>query len=94
MSDAQVSRTLVVKSPQQFYKIIKDNNLITNNLIPFLDRMELFLFGCPCESELNWEQSVNEYKKISKIDLGHVKSHIGCSSIEFYLDGTKLFDCV
>jgi len=56
--------------------------------------MELFLFGCPCESELNWEQSVNEYKKISKIDLEHVKEHIGCSSIEFYLDGSKLFDYV
>jgi hypothetical protein len=92
MSDAQISRTLIVKSPQQFYKIIKDNNLVKNNLIPFLDRMELFLFGCPCESELNWDQSVNEYKKISNIDIDHIKEFIGCSLIEFHLDDVKLYE--
>jgi hypothetical protein len=92
MSNAQISRKLIINSPQEFYKIIKENNLTKQNIIPFLDRVDLFLNGCPCEAELHWEQTLQEYRKLSQIDLSHVKESIGCTSLEFYLEGNKLFD--
>ena len=61
-------------------------------LIPFMDRIELFLYGCPCEAETHWEQTVLEYRKISKLDLDELKYKVGCTLIQFYLDDVKLFD--
>ena len=92
MSNAQVSRKLLINSPQEFYRIVKENNLTKQNLIPFLDRIELFLNGCPCESDVHWEQTTLEYRKLSQIDMTHIKESLGCTSLEFFLDDNKLFD--
>jgi hypothetical protein len=91
-SDAQVSRTLVIDSPQKFYKLIKDYEIKSLYLLPFQDRMDLFFDGCPCEAEENWDQSVVEYKKLSKKDLTFIKEIVGCDKILFYLEETLLFE--
>jgi hypothetical protein len=91
-SEAQVSRTLVIESPHQFYKLIKDFDIKSISLLPFQDRIELFLDGCPCEAEENWDQSVVEYKKLSRIDLSFIKEKVGCDKIIFYLDNSVLFE--
>jgi hypothetical protein len=92
MSNVEVTRSLVVNSPQEFYKIVKTSNMDIKYLIPFMDRIELFLYGCPCEAETHWDQTVLEYRKISKLDLDELKYKVGCTSIQFYLDDVKLFD--
>ena len=92
MSNVEVTRSLVVNSPQEFYKIVKTSNMDIKYLIPFMDRIELFLYGCPCEAETHWEQTVLEYRKISKLDLDELKYKVGCTLIQFYLDDVKLFD--
>jgi len=92
MSSIEIKRSLVINSPQEFYKIIKDSNLNIKYLIPFMDRIELFLYGCPCEAETNWDQTISEYRKISKLNLDELKNKIGCSTIKFYLDSIVLFD--
>ena len=92
MFNAEVSRTLNINSPQEFYNILKNSNNQNPQLIPFMDRIELFLYGCPCEAETHWEQSVSEYKKLSSLNLYYLKDIIGCQYINFYLDSTKLFE--
>ena len=92
MSNGEISRVLKINSPQEFYNILKKSNNQNPQLIPFMDRIELFLYGCPCEGETNWNQSVSEYKKLSNLDLSYLKDVIGCQSINFYLDGTMLFE--
>jgi hypothetical protein len=92
MSNVEVTRSLVINSPQEFYKIVKTSNMDIKYLIPFMDRIELFLYGCPCEAETHWEQTVLEYRKISKLDLDELKYKVGCTLIQFYLDDVKLFD--
>jgi len=92
MSNVEVTRSLVINSPQEFYRIVKTSNMDIKYLIPFMDRIELFLYGCPCESETHWEQTVLEYRKISKLDLDELKYKVGCTLIQFYLDDVKLFD--
>lgn len=92
MSNFEVTRSLVVNSPQEFYKIVKDSGIDIKNLIPFIDRIELFLYGCPCEAETHWDQTILEYRKISKLNLDELKDKIGCNSIQFHLDGILLFN--
>lgn len=92
MSNVEVTRSLVINSPQEFYKIVKTSNMDIKYLIPFMDRIELFLYGCPCESETHWDQTVLEYRKISKLNLDELKYKVGCTLIQFYLDDVKLFD--
>ena len=92
MFNAEESRTLNINSPQEFYNILKNSNNQNPQLIPFMDRIELFLYGCPCEAETHWEQSVSEYKKLSSLNLYYLKDIIGCQYINFYLDSTKLFE--
>jgi hypothetical protein len=92
MSNVEVTRSLVINSPQEFYKIVKTSNMDIKYLIPFMDRIELFLYGCPCEAETHWDQTVLEYRKISKLNLDELKYKVGCTLIQFYLDDVKLFD--
>ena len=92
MSNVEVTRSLVINSPQEFYRIVKTSNMDIKYLIPFMDRIELFLYGCPCEAETHWEQTVLEYRKISKLDIDELKYKVGCTLIQFYLDDVKLFD--
>lgn len=91
-NDAQVSRILVIESPQKFYKLLKDFEIKSLSLLPFQDRMDLFFDGCPCEAENNWDQSVIEYKKLNRIDFSFIKEKVGCEKITFYLDENLLFE--
>jgi hypothetical protein len=80
-----------INSPQEFYNLIKDIEL-DNSIIPFFDRMELFLYGCACESENYWNQAVNEYKKLKNSNFNTIKEIIGESKISFYLEDLFLFE--
>jgi hypothetical protein len=86
MSNAEVSKILKIESANEFYTLVKDRPSDLTCLTPFIDRMELFLYGCPCDSELHWDQAIIEYRKISKLDIQPLKNKIGCTLIHFYLD--------
>lgn len=88
---SEIIKSLKVKSPQDLYHILKNINYKDDHLIPFMDRMELFLHGCACDSEKYWDQSISEYKKISKLNLSNLKKEIDCTTIQFYLESELLF---
>jgi hypothetical protein len=60
-------------------------------LLPFLDRLELFLNGCPCDSDLHWEQTEWEYRKIRSLDLSDLKQKLNVEKLDWYLNGQLLF---
>jgi hypothetical protein len=86
MSNAEVSKILKIESANELYTIVKDRPADLTCLVPFIDRMELFLYGCPCDSELHWDQAIIEYRKVHKLNLQPLKDRIGCTLIDFYLD--------
>jgi len=91
MSNAQISKSLVIKSPQQLYNIVKNIKNRDNSILPFIDRIELFLYGCPCEAENYWIQTLTEYKKLNACDLSFLKENAQCDIIHIYLDDSLLF---
>lgn len=86
MSNAEVSKILRIDSAHQLYNILGERSDEFKSFIPFIDRMELFLYGCPCDAEMHWDQAISEYKKVITMDLKNLKDKIGCTSIHFYLD--------
>lgn len=80
-----------IKSPQELYNLIKDIEF-DNSILPFFDRMELFLYGCPCESENYWNQAVDEYKKLKISNFDKIKEELGESKINFYIEDLFLFE--
>jgi hypothetical protein len=86
-----MSKNLVIKSPQQLYNIVKDIKDRDNSILPFIDRIELFLYGCPCEAENYWMQTLTEYKKLNNCDLSFIKRKFECDYIQIYLDDSLLF---
>jgi hypothetical protein len=79
----------IFKSPQEFYFFIKNGNYDFPELYAFMDNMDLFLNGCPCESESYWGHVLDEYRYFRRRDFTNIKQTIGCSKIEFSFDNLK-----
>ena len=88
-SNAQILRNLVINSPQDLFKILKQVEL-NNSLVPFMDRMDIFINGCPCDAEENWDKVVTEYVKMKINDLSCLK--VDYNVIIFNLDSETLFE--
>lgn len=83
-------KEITIKSPQEFYIILQNENYSNSKLNPFIDRIELFLNGCPCDAELYWEQTTLEYRKINKIDLSDLKNQLKCDNINWFFEDLYL----
>lgn len=86
-----MSKSLVINSPQQLYNIVKNIKNRDNSILPFIDRIELFLYGCTCEAENYWIQTLTEYKKLNACDLSFLKENTQSDIIHIYLDNSLLF---
>lgn len=83
-------KELSINSPQEFYLILKNVEYKNYKLNPFLDRIDLFLNGCPCDAELYWEQTSLEYRKLHKIDLSDLKVILKCDKINWFFEESSL----
>ena len=88
---AEISKNLIINSPQELYQILKRENL-TSTLQSFSDNMEIFIDGCTCDTLENWENAVLEYSRLDQKNLTSIKNKIKCSKLVFYLDSVKLFE--
>lgn len=88
-SNAQILRNLVINSPQDLYKILKQVEL-NSSLVPFMDRMDIFINGCTCDAEENWDKVVTEYIRMKINDLSCLKENYNL--IIFNLDSETLFE--
>jgi hypothetical protein len=80
MSDAS---TLQFYSPQQFYFFLKEKNLSFPQLHAFMDNVELFLNGCPCDAETYWRHVMDEFRYFPKRDFLPIKKTLNCQRIDF-----------
>jgi len=85
MSDSSET-TLQFHSPQQFYFFLKEKNLSFPQLHAFMDNVDLFLNGCPCEAEIHWKHVMDEFRYFPKRDFIPIKESLDCSRIDFSFD--------
>jgi hypothetical protein len=83
--------TLVFKSPQEFYYFILESKIEYPILAAFMDNMDLFLNGCPCEAETYWTHVLDEYRYFRRRDFTSIKEDLGCDKIEFSFDNMTFF---
>jgi hypothetical protein len=82
---------LVFSSPQEFYFYLKQRDLDFPQLHAFMDNMDLFLNGCPCEAETYWGHVMDEYRYFRRRDFKDIKEKLQCEKIEFSYDNLKFF---
>jgi hypothetical protein len=82
---------LVFRSPQEFYFYLKEKGLDFSQLHAFMDNMDLFLNGCPCEAESYWAHVMDEYRYFRRRDFNPIKEALSCDKIEFSYDNLKFF---
>lgn len=84
---AQISRTLVIKSPIELYKILnnKDELKSNNSLDSFVDIVERYLNGCRCLTDMSFYIMNEEYDLISNNSdvIDSIKSVINCDNVIF-----------
>jgi hypothetical protein len=84
---AQISRTLVLKSPIELYKILRNKEELQINpyIQSFIKITDEYLNGCQCIADIKFSLMNEEYNILSNnvefIDL--LKSNIQCDNIIF-----------
>lgn len=90
--------TIVINNAQDFYNLIKDKSHIieqSSDLVKFRDFMYLYINGCNCSRDDQFNKCLKIYKKLNKIDnqvIQDLKLSIPCDKIIFNLSGTYIFD--
>lgn len=91
MDKILITRNLKIESFVNLYQILKNKeNIIqqSDTLIKFRDHMVLYLQGCLCESDVNYQKSIDLYRKLNILVEPNVwvelKNKIGCDKIFFY----------
>jgi hypothetical protein len=93
---AIISRKLVIKKPQQFYKLLKDKSHIvqTNKqLTKFRDTMYIHITGCNCNDARYLKQATKVYRNFNFDDetIKSLKESVGCDNIIFQIAGVKIY---
>ena len=92
--NAEVSKKLVISSPDEFYNYISKKEDFLQKYIEFRIFRDLFFLyknGCPC----NEKESTETYKKFNQMNqesFVEVKNDIGCTNIIFKLNDEILFE--
>lgn len=87
----KISKILEIDSITNLYQILLNKENITQqseSLTKFRDHMESYLTGCLCESDINYQRSIDLYRSLN-INVPdsvwvELKNKISCSSIIFY----------
>lgn len=87
----QISRILKIESITNLYQILLNKeNIIqqSKSLSNFRDHMESYLTGCLCESDINYQKSIDIYRglniSVEPLVWVELKNKINCKSIVFY----------
>ena len=99
MDSVKIVKHLRIDSIVEFYNIVKSKEYIIQlcpTLIRFREYMELYLVGCLCEVDVNYQKSLDIYKNlkslIDPIVWVELKKIINCDSFLFYLKTGS--DCI
>jgi hypothetical protein len=96
--NAEVSKKLIISSPDEFYNYISKKASILEKYTEFgifKDYLFLAKYGCPCNSEENEDEATHIYKRFNEMNQQafiDVKIDIGCTNIIFILNDEVLFE--
>ena len=79
---ASVSRTLVISSKEQLYKLIDFKEDLQENklFIPFMDSMYNHYYGCRCDADLFNSQSNEQFDKLNNQEvIDFLKEYFNCN---------------
>ena len=96
--NAEVSKKLVIESPDEFYNYISKKEHFLQKYTEFKVFRDLFFLyknGCPCNAEENEKEAIDVYKMFNQMNQESfidVKTDIGCTNIIFKLNDEVLFE--
>ena len=83
----QVSKILKIESPVFLWNILKHKEEIfesRNDLVYFLDNFEIYMNGCACEEELNYNNMLDSYSALNNDDLkNYLSKSFECDEVRF-----------
>ena len=84
----EISKILVVQSPVHFWNLIKNRDEIFDNildLIVFIDTVDLYINGCECDKERNYNSMISQYNDIKNNQemVNHLTKCFECDRIRF-----------
>ncbi len=97
-TNAEISRKLVMESPDEFYNYISKKEDFLQKYTEFKVFRDLSFLsknGCPCNYEENEIEATETYKKFNLMNQEafiEVKNDIGCTNIIFKLNDEILFE--
>lgn len=84
---ANISRNLYIKTKDQLYKLIDQNDDLSSNkiFIPFMDSMIDHYYGCRCNESLYNMKSNEEYEILKDNDdvINILKEFFKCDLVSF-----------
>jgi hypothetical protein len=80
------NRTLKCSSPVELFNFVNDIDDESGFIVPFMDKVDLYLNGCPCNADEHWEQSIHEYKLLLQFDFSNIKQKLQCDTIQLFLE--------
>lgn len=78
-----IEKVLRIETPIEFYRLLLKENWMTGGVDSFLKSYFKWTYGCPCDSEKNWNLVLDEYRELKNKDLSGLMKKIGCDKIEF-----------
>ena len=97
-TNANISKTLVIESPQKLYQILDYHKDLVKDSIElkiFMDQMNLTVEGCDCDTFEFVGGAIDIYvdlRKMSDQSISLFKSTIGCDKILFRMKDKNLFE--
>jgi hypothetical protein len=84
----EISKILVVHSPVHFWNLIKNRDEIFESvldLIMFIDTVDLYINGCECDKNTNYNLMVSQYNSIKNNTemINHLVKCFECDKIRF-----------
>ena len=83
----EVSKILRVESPVFLWNILKHREEIfesRNDLVYFLDNFEIYMNGCPCDEEVNYDNMINSYNALDNDDFKiYLAKSFECNEVRF-----------
>ncbi len=96
--NAEVSKKLVISSPDEFFQYITNKSELLQKYTEFKVFRDLYFLaknGCPCNAEENEEEAIDIYKRFDELNQEafiEIKKDIGCTNIIFKLNDKILFE--
>jgi len=88
----QIEKILIIESPVMLYRLMESRPEILDrifgedhiSLMSFFDSVSMYLNGCKCDIEKNYDDMMARYSSIQIDSIsGHIRSIMECDRVDF-----------